>query len=142
MTERVFVDSNVLVYARDASEPEKQPLAQAWLRHLWLSRSGCLSVQVLSEFYVTVTRKLKPGMDAVAARGDVEAFMAWNPLSIDSDLVLAAWRFEDRFSLSWWDALVVSAAVASGAKRLLTEDLQEGLELDGVLVVNPFRSAP
>ncbi len=142
MTAKVFVDTNVLVYARDSSEPDKQPAAAAWMRHLWETRSGCLSMQVLQEFYMTVTRKLEPGLSPAAARLEVQSLLAWEPLPIDTRVLTGAWELEDRLSLSWWDALIVAAAKVAGANKLLTEDLQEGLQIDGVLVVSPFRGAP
>lgn len=122
----VFVDTSVLVYDRDASERAKQPRAHAWLQHLWRSREGRLSVQVLQEYYVTVTRKLSPGLDPDAARQDVRALRSWRPLPMTGDLIDNAWKIEDRFGLSFWDALIVAAAGAAGCDRLLTEDLQDG----------------
>ena len=138
----MFVDSNVLVYSRDASEPEKQPAARAWLRALWESRRGRVSVQVLEEFYVTVTRKLDPGLEAPEARSDVRALGAWDPLAIDHSLLDAAWDLEDRYGFSFWDALIVAAARRLGCGTLLTEDLQDGQDLDGVRVWSPFLHAP
>ena len=76
----VFVDTNVLVYARDASERDKQRRASAWMAHLWRTGSGRLSVQVLQEYYVTVTRKLQPGLPKKDARADVQDLLAWKPL--------------------------------------------------------------
>jgi len=70
MADRYFVDTNVLVYARDASEPEKQPVARAWMQWLWKRQAGRLSTQVLQEFYQTVTRKLQPGLDPTVARSE------------------------------------------------------------------------
>lgn len=134
----VFVDTNVLVYARDASEPQKQPRAAEWVEHLWRVREGRVSVQVLEEYYVTVTRKLKPGLPPEQARSDVRDLSAWRPVAVDPALVEAAWSIEDRFGLSFWDALVVAAARAAGCGHLLTEDLQHGSDIDGVLVVDPF----
>lgn len=84
MTDMVFVDTNVLVYSRDASEPQKQEQAMAWMAHLWGTRQGRLSFQVLQEFYVTVTHKLKPGLDPESARNDVRSLLAWHPLSVDA----------------------------------------------------------
>ena len=138
----VFADTNVLVYARDAGEAEKQPMAVRWLTALWERRLGRLSYQVLSEYYVTVTRKLRPGMPTEAARADVRDLMAWSPLVVDRNLVEGAFSLMDRFSLSWWDSLIVSAAQASGCGHLLTEDLQEGQVFDRVEVVNPFLRPP
>ena len=138
----VFVDTNVLVHARDAAERTKQPKAQAWLEHLWRTRSGRLSQQVLSEFYVTVTRKLDPGLPPADARADIRDLTAWRPVVIDTDVTEAAWALEDAHSLSFWDALIVAAAQAARCDRLLTEDLTDGENYGGVTVVDPFRHEP
>ena len=87
MTAPVFVDTNVLVYARDAGEKRKQHLAASWLERLWRERSGRTSIQVLSEYYVTVTRKLNPSRKQVDAWDDVHAFLSWKPQSIDAALI-------------------------------------------------------
>jgi predicted nucleic acid-binding protein len=136
----VFVDTNVLVYARDASDPEKLAAAEAWMEHLWTSVSGRLSVQVLQEYYVTVTRKLDPGLPVDEAREDVRDLAAWRPVRIDEAIVDAAWRIEDRFELSFWDSLIVAAAHAAGCDVLLTEDLQHDLVIDGLRIADPFRT--
>ena len=101
MSETVFVDTNVLVYARDASEVEKQPRAEEWMRHLWRGQKGRLSFQVLQEFYVTVTDKLDPGMDPGEARDEVRSLLAWRPVSTDQRVLEAAWRIQDRYRLAW-----------------------------------------
>jgi len=139
---RIFVDSNVLVYAKDSSEGKKQERALEWVEHLWRHRSGRISIQVLEEYYVTVTRKLKPGIDANQARGEVRDLLAWRPLPLDHLLVEKAWTVEERFHLSFWDALIVSAAKLTDCKFLLTEDLQSGQDFDGLKIVNPFDVAP
>ena len=138
----VFVDTNVLVYARDASQVQKQPAAATWMAHLWRTGAGRLSTQVLGEFYVTVTRKLDPGMAVPHARADVRDLLAWRPLPVTAGLVTDAWHIQDRFQLSYWDALIVAAAREAGCDRLLTEDFQEGQDLDGIAIVNPFRNPP
>lgn len=138
----VFADTNLLVYARDASEPEKQPLALAWMRALWESRSGRVSVQVLEEYYVTVTAKLEPGLSREEARSDVRDLGAWRPVSLDEELLVSAFDAEDRYGFSFWDVLIVAAAKRAGCRHLLTEDLQDGQDLDGLLVVDPFRHRP
>jgi predicted nucleic acid-binding protein len=138
MSGDVFVDTNVLVYNRDASEPEKQPRAAAWLELLWQSGRGALSAQVLQEYYVTVTRKLSPGMPIEEARDEVRDYASWAPLPITADLIERAFEVETRFGLSWWDAVVVAAAQTLGCRRLLTEDLQDGMDFDGVVVLDPF----
>src|SRR5438132_98883 len=110
MTAAVFVDTNVLVYAKDTTEPEKQPRAEAWLRHLWDSMAGRVSVQVLNEYYAVTTRKLQPGLKPEEARADVRSLRAWRPVSLDTALLESAWKTEDRFGLSFWDAPVGGAA--------------------------------
>ncbi len=137
-----FVDTNVLVYTRDTSEPDKQPLAGAWMEHLWRTESGRTSVQVLNEYYVTVTHKLAPGLDQATARNDIRDLQAWRPIVIDHATVVTAWDLEDRFSLSWWDSLIVASAIELGCDRLLTEDLQDGQAFNRLVVTNPFRHAP
>jgi predicted nucleic acid-binding protein len=136
----VFVDTNVLVYARDASEPEKQPQAAAWVEHLWKTGTGRLSFQVLREYYATTTRKLKPGLEPEQARADVRDLLAWRPLPVQPEVLEEGWSLEDRFGLSCWDALIVAAAKIAGCEHLLTEDLQAGADFEGLFVVNPFKS--
>jgi predicted nucleic acid-binding protein len=138
MTARVFVDTNVLVYARDAGDPAKQRTAATWLEHLWRDRSGRTSVQVLSEYFVTVTRKLRPGLAIDDAWDDVASLFAWRPCSIDVALMKRAYEIESRHRLSWWDSLVVSAAERQDCGLLLTEDLQDGATYGSVTARSPF----
>jgi len=138
MSADVFVDTNVLVYARDAGEPAKQPVAAEWMSQLWSNRRGRVSVQVLNEYFVTVTLKLKPGLPCETAWGDVTDLFAWKPVPTDTALLSGTRAIHEQHGLSWWDAQIVAAARLAGCRRLLTEDLQDGLEVDGVIVVNPF----
>jgi predicted nucleic acid-binding protein len=137
-----FVDSNVLIYRLDASEAVKQPLAARWLQRLWTTGAGRLSNQVLHEFYQTVTRRLRPGLQRDEARDEVRDLEAWRPVRIDQGILEQAWRIEDRFGLSFWDSLIVAAAHAASCTHLLSEDLQDGQDLNGVQVVNPFEHPP
>ena len=136
----VFVDTNILVYAHDASETVRQPAARAVLAELWRTRLGALSTQVLQEFYVVATRKFEPPMPRGQARDLVDAYSSWQLIQIDVPLVLAASQLEERHTLSFWDALIVEAARRAGASRLISEDLQAGRRLGGVLIDNPFAS--
>ncbi len=138
MTGPYFVDTNVLVYARDLTESRKQPIAQAWIEHLWKTRQGRLSMQVLQEYYQVVTRRLKPGLPPDRAREDIRDLMVWKPVAVDAGVLERAWSIEERLKLSWWDALIVGAAQQSGCQFLLTEDLQPGQDLAGVTAINPF----
>ena len=142
MSGEVFVDTNVAVYALDLAEPEKQQRASAGMEHLWATRRGRVSFQVLQELYVTLTEKLDPGLERAAAREAVRALAAWRPLSLDQRVLEGAFAVQDRHRLSWWDALIVAAAEVAGCRYLLTEDLQHGAALGGVTVVSPFRTAP
>lgn len=139
MSELVFVDTNVLVYQRDASEPAKQPKAKAWVDGLWTHRTGRLSSQVLQEYYQTVTRKLRPGLGRDEARQDVRDLTSWAPVPISAAVLDGAFEVEDQFGLSFWDGLIVAAARQASCRYLLTEDLQDGQDLGSVRVVNPFR---
>src|SRR5688500_11209234 len=142
MSVAVFVDTNILVYARDASERKKQPSALRWLEVLWRRRAGRVSLQVLQEYYVVVTTKLRPGLPVEEARSDLRALSAWRPIPLDGDLLEQGWVVPDRFGFAFWDAMIVAAARRAGCEFLLTEDLQDGQSLDGLSVVDPFRHDP
>jgi len=142
MTALFFVDSNVLIYCHDSASPAKQSRAKQWIDHLWSARRGRLSIQVLQEFYVNVTQKVKPGLDRSRARQEISALTAWHAVVNNSLALLAAWDIQDRYGLSLWDSLIVAAAQATGSGFLLTEDLQHGQDFEGVVVVNPFLEAP
>ena len=142
MIVKVFVDTNLLVYSRDSSEPAKQTQAMAWTEYLWHEKTGRLSFQVLQEFYAVVTQKLKPGLDRHSAREDVRSLMAWEPIPLTDRVLEDAWFVQDRYQLSWWDALIVSAAQIGDCRYLLTEDLQEDQTLGRVQIINPFHRSP
>jgi predicted nucleic acid-binding protein len=134
-----FVDTNVLVYAHDRSEEARQPLAEALLADLWARRTGRVITQVLQEFYAVATRKLDPPLSRAEARDIVAQYAAWPVVLTDPVLILNASALEEEHGLSFWDALVVVAAQRCGAARLATEDLQDGREIGGVRIENPFR---
>ncbi|MQA84076.1 MAG: PIN domain-containing protein [Streptosporangiales bacterium] len=136
--ETCFVDTNVLVYAYDADAGRRHDIAAELLTRLWRSRTGAISTQVLQEFYVNVTRKLPQPLDRVTARGVLWTYRAWPVHSASVDDVMGAAELEEREQLSFWDALIIVSAVRSGAARLLTEDMQEGRRISGVLIENPF----
>lgn len=138
MSDKVFVDTNVLLYARDVSQPARQPVAWRWLETLWRERRGCLSFQVLQEYYVNVTQKLRPGLPPSEARRDVRDLLAWDPVKTDGALLEYAWSLADRYGFSWWDAHIVAAARLADCAVLLSEDMQHGLDVNGTRIVNPF----
>jgi predicted nucleic acid-binding protein len=136
----VFVDSNVFLYAFDEAHPDKQQAARNWRAELWKSRRGRVSFQVLGEFYVNALRMRPAAREE--ARAEVRDLLAWNPVVADAVLLERGWKIQDRYQLSYWDALIVSAAKAASCRYLLTEDLQDGQKLDGLEVVNPFLRSP
>ena len=138
MTGLVFVDTNVFVYARDARDAAKQARAAEWIAHLWRERLGRTSVQVLSECYAAVTRKLTPRVAPDRAWEDAKALFAWRPQPIDEALLVRAHEVERRYRLSGWDSMVVGAAQLQDCALLLTEDLQDGAVLGDVTVRSPF----
>jgi predicted nucleic acid-binding protein len=139
MTGKRFLDTNILVYARDTSAARKREIASAIVTETFGDGSARTSRQVLHEFYVTVTRKLRPGLSAEEARSATEALEALEPYPMDQALLREAWRIEDRHSLSFWDAMVVAAAELSECETLYSEDMSHGAQYDGVRIVNPFR---
>jgi predicted nucleic acid-binding protein len=142
MTDLVFADTNILIYEQDAAYAAKQSRAHSWIEDLWRSERGRTSFQVLQEFYATATQRLKPGLTRAEARETVQRFLQWRPVMTDARVLAGAFVVQDRFAISFWDALIVSAAQAAGCSRLLTEDLQDGQDFDGLVVVNPFRHRP
>ena len=131
----VFVDTNVIVYRFDTTDPRKQSRAVDWFTFLWNRRSGRVSFQVLQETYAVLTRKRKPAMASADAQRIVRGLAAWQPVTMDLRVLERAWFLQERHLLSWWDALIVAAARPSESRVLLTEDLQHGHEFDEVRVV-------
>ena len=136
--DKIFVDTNVLVYAHDVDAGQKHQIAQRLLFDLWNNRSGILSVQVFQEFYVTVTRKLIHPLSAKEARNIIRNYLTWHIEINDSLSVLNASRIEENYKVSFWDALIVAAALKAKVSKILTEDLNSGQVIEGILIKNPF----
>ena len=137
MNGKTFVDSNVLIYGHDVDAGWKHDMAKKIMQELWNERSGVLSMQVLQEFYVNVTRKIATPLAKDKARLVVTTYTTWCMESTPAELA-AAFRAEDEAQIGFWDALILACAAKSGAKRLLSEDLNTGQTITGVLVENPF----
>jgi predicted nucleic acid-binding protein len=137
MNVEVFVDTNILVYAHDRKQGYKQESAKRILRDLAERRCGAVSLQVLQEFYSTVTRKLAVPLPKPEARAIVEDFSHWCIATAPQEIKLA-FQIEDEAKIRFWDALIVAAAVKCGAKRILSEDLNSGQTIAGVRIENPF----
>ncbi len=136
--DRIFVDTNVLVYAHDVDAGQKHQIAQGLLVELWNNRTGVLSVQVFQEFYITVTRKLIHPLSAKETRNIIQNYLNWHIEVNDSLSVLNASRIEENYRISFWDALIVAAASKAKVSKILTEDLKSGQVMEGILIENPF----
>jgi predicted nucleic acid-binding protein len=136
--ERVFVDTNIIVYAYDRDAGRKHEIARDLMIGLWSAAGGVLSTQILQEFYVTVTRKIASPLTREAAREIIKDYLTWGIVSNDGDAVLEAIDIEAGENISFWDALVVAAAKRGGAEVLLSEDLSEGRKFGDMIVRNPF----
>ncbi|MGH9722535.1 MAG: PIN domain-containing protein [Bryobacteraceae bacterium] len=138
--ELFFTDTNLLLYSVDPGDPAKQNAALLWRDLLWERHAGRLSWQVLHEFYVNATRKLKiPNRDA---RSVVEAFELWGPVDTSHGLIQRAWHWMDHTQIAYWDGLIIAGAERTSCAWLLSEDFQHGRRFGAVTVVNPFRSSP
>ena len=135
---RQFIDANVLVYAFDTSAGAKKVAAERLLAELWETGMGRLSVQVLQEFFVTVTRKVAHPLSVAEATERLREFSTWRVFAPTADDVLAAVALHTKARLPFWDAMVVHAAAESGCDVLWTEDLTDGQVLRGVRILNPF----
>ena len=138
MTASVFVDTNVLIYAVDESDRRKNEAARQWRAELWRANQGRISFQVLQEFYAKITHKWPAARED--ARAEVRDLLKWNPVVVDAEVMERTWKIQDRYKISFWDSLIVAAAKRASCGYLLTEDLQAGQEIDGVVVISPFRT--
>ena len=140
MSDKTFVDTNVLIYAHDVDAKTKHEIAKNVLRGLWSERGGVVSMQVLQEFYVNVTRKIASPIPKDAARLVVNTYSIWCVETTPAE-ISAAFRIEGELRIGFWDALIVASAVKSGAIRILSEDMNAQQKISGVRIENPFTRA-
>jgi predicted nucleic acid-binding protein len=138
--DRFFVDTNVLLYTFDVKDEAKRRHALLWMDWLWQSTLARVSWQVLQEFYCNAV--LKFGVPADQARLAVTAWSEWHPPDVTFSLIERAWFWMDQARISFWDALIVSAAERVGSRWLLSEDFQSGRQFGAITVVNPFKTDP
>jgi predicted nucleic acid-binding protein len=136
--DKIFIDTNILVYAHDVDAGEKHRIAQAVLLELWEKHTGVLSVQVLQEFYVTMTRKVLRPLPLNRVRNIIRDYLAWYIEINDLISILTASQIEEDYKISFWDALIISAASKAKAGKILTEDLKSGQMIEGILIENPL----
>jgi predicted nucleic acid-binding protein len=133
-----FVDTNVLIYAHDVSAGAKYAHARELLGRLWDSAEGCLSIQVLQEFYVNVTRKVARPLAREVAAQIIAEMSVWQVHRPGVEDVLDAIRLQDRYQLSFWDAMIIASAIQLDCRTLWSEDLNPGQVYDQVTVLSPF----
>ena len=136
--DKTFLDTNIVIYAYDASAGLKHEIARQIMTELWTSGNGILSTQVLQEFYVNVTRKIPKPLDTDLARQIVADLLKWDVVVNGGDSILDAIDIQKRHNFSFWDAMIISSAVTGGAVTLLSEDLTDGQIIGGVAIRNPF----
>ena len=141
MNDKTFVDTNVLIYAHDLDAKRKHEVAKGVLRELWSQRTGILSMQVLQEFYVNVTRKIASPLPKDAARLLVNSYAIWCMETTPAE-ISAAFRLEDESRIGFWDALIVASAAKCGALKILSEDLNVDQRIAGIRIENPFVRRP
>jgi predicted nucleic acid-binding protein len=134
-----FVDTNVMVYAHDKSAGRRHDVAKELVRRLWDSGRGCLSVQVLQESYVTVTKKTRRPLDPEEARQVIHDLALWRTFAPEAADVLGAIDLTRKHDVPFWDAMVLRSAGQLGCDIVWSEDLNPAQSYDGVRVANPFR---
>ncbi len=138
MKDKVFLDTNIIVYAHDRSSREKHAVARDIMDYLWESRKGVISIQVLQEFFVCVTRKIVKPLLIKNARTILEYLLNWDVVVNDKYITLKAIDLQEKYRLSYWDSLVIQAAIQGQARLLISEDLPDGQVVEGLKILNPF----
>jgi predicted nucleic acid-binding protein len=138
MTARLFIDTNILIYALDPAEPVKRAMSADLLRRTIANHTLVLSPQILNECYRVLIQRRRLIPEA-AARSFLTCLMPWCIAPLDARTTAKAWAVQDEAGLAWWDALLVAAALMAGCKLFISEDMQDGQSISGMKVVNPFR---
>jgi predicted nucleic acid-binding protein len=136
MSDRIFLDANVLVYAQDTGAPLKQRISRDIITRLADSGDGVISTQVMQEFFVAATRKL--GVEPLVAKGILKTFAVFETVQVSAALIHEAIDCSILNQLSFWDSLILAAAASAGCSTVLSEDLNSGQTILGVRVENPF----
>ena len=138
--DKVFVDTNVLVYAYDKDAGEKHNVAVNIMKDLWRSGLGTISTQILQEFFVTLTKKISAPLDISLVRETIRRLSKWDVLLIDVDTIIRATELQEKYKYSFWDSLIIASAIACGAKTILSEDLADRQTIQGITIKNPFKN--
>ena len=138
MNDKYFLDTNIIVYAHDSTTPTKQEIAQEYIFNGIREHTGVISAQVLSEFFVTVTKKIKQTLSIPVARHSIALLSTLQVVDIDFDIVLRAIRMQEEYHIGYWDGMIIAAAERARCKTLYTEDLNPGQTYAGIMCINPF----
>ncbi|MBS1259316.1 MAG: hypothetical protein MAG551_02386 [Candidatus Scalindua arabica] len=139
--EKIFLDTNIIVYAYDVSAGEKHLIARKVMVDLWDSGNGLLSTQVLQEVFVSVTRKIQKPLDIIRTKEVVSDLMKWDIFINDSETILGAIDIHQQYQYSFWDSMILYAAINGGASTLLSEDFACGQTVLGTKIKNPFSNS-
>ena len=136
--EKVFLDTNIIIYAYDVSAGEKHEIAREVMVNLWDTESGVVSTQVLQEFFVSVTRKIPKPLDVKSAKDIINDLLKWDVVLNDGDCILDAIDIHLRYKYSFWDSMIIRAAIKGAVSLILSEDLSDGQIINGIEIKNPF----
>lgn len=136
---RVFVDTNIVVYAYDRDAKEKHNISANILKDLWHSGLGVISTQVLQEFFVIITKRITNPLDLKTAKEIIGDLSVWDVIVNNVEVILQAIEIQERYKYFFWDSLIIASAIRGGAEVLLSEDLSDGQVIDGVELKNPFK---
>jgi predicted nucleic acid-binding protein len=137
--DKIFIDTNIMIYAYDVTAGKKHEVAGRILADLWDSGHGVISTQVLQEFFVNVVQKIPKPMEISQAKEIIGDFLKWHVVVNNGDSILDAIDICVKYGYSFWDSMIIEAAVKGGAAVLISEDLQDGRIVSGVVIRNPFK---
>ena len=137
--DKIFIDTNIIIYAYDVTAGNKHKVAASILNDLWDSGFGVISTQVLQEFFVNVVQKIPRPIDKKLAKEIVRDFLKWHVVVNNGDSILDAIDICVKFGYSFWDSMIIEAAIKGDAAVLMSEDLQDGQVISGVTITNPFK---
>ncbi|MGA1795100.1 MAG: PIN domain-containing protein [bacterium] len=139
--DKIFVDTNIIIYAYDTSAGKKHEIAGRIMLDLWDSGLGVISTQVLQEFFVSVTSKIPIPLDIKKAKEIIRDFLKWEVIINDGARILSAIEIQAMYKYSFWDSMILESAISSGSSLLLSEDFSDGQLVHNVTIKNPFKAS-
>ena len=136
--DKIFIDTNVLVYAFDISAGIKHKKAKEIVEHCWRLENGIISSQVLEEFFVCLNKKIPFPIDSIIVWQIIKDFLKWKTVAVDGDIILESINIHIKHKFSFWDSLIIASAVSGSANMIFSEDLSDNQTIEGVVIKNPF----